>query len=335
MTPIVSGVNMLNAINLVHKDVARASQGLLFQTKKIILLHKGVMSRARNVSMLFMTTMLVPNHIQSQICKGREGVMGPHGILTPFSGCGMADHVYHDGDCCHYRALANGTQIKNMDVIYVEHSALSRFVSQMLPSILSRFILITGKYELFKGITPKTVEAIIRSKQVIHWYTMNPWFRHPKVSGWPYGIVNAVMYSKALDVTMHNPPLRTQGVFKSHLGIGHRPWRIGVPSGQRLKLPEYYRMIASHTHMLSPNGDRPDCYRHYEALGLGTTPITELHSDLYSFFDGSGLLYAQDVHNWTADTEHRPQVNTSIVYEATWRRLLQTAIATKQYPIRL
>lgn len=33
--------------------------------------------------------------------------------------------------------------------------------------------------------------------------------------------------------------------------------------------------------ILSPDGDRADCYRHYEAIAFGAVPITELDPFLY------------------------------------------------------
>lgn len=249
-----------------------------------------------------------------------------YGLLTPYSGCALADHVFHDGDCCRHnaRALTNAAHIRNMDIVYVEHSALKRFTRSILPSTRSRFILISGKFGKGSDLTygyrdPATIERIIKSKAVLHWFTMNPWFSHPKVSGWPYGIIHTKEYCEALS----RPPLeRTAGIFRSHVETSGRPWRIGVPSGPTLNIADYYKQLASHTYVISPNGDRPDCYRNYEALGLGTHPVTELNPAHFTFFAGSGLLFGQDVHNWTIPASPPPQVNTSIVFESTWQSFL-------------
>jgi hypothetical protein len=71
----------------------------------------------------------------------------------------------------------------------------------------------------------------------------------------------------------------------------NREGRKNVPSGPKLNLTEYYDEIANHRFLLSPNGDRPECYRIYEALGLGTIPITELPFQLYFHLKDGPILY--------------------------------------------
>jgi hypothetical protein len=122
---------------------------------------------------------------------------------------------------------------------------------------------------------------------------------------------------------------------KLNLGTSHRPWRIGIPSGKRLKPAQYFEAVASHRYVLSPNGDRPDCYRIYEALGLGTIPITELDPYLYDYLKGSGVLFAQDVH----DTHWKPPHPViapirSVVRSQYWECLLRKAVATGDYRLR-
>ena len=54
--------------------------------------------------------------------------------------------------------------------------------------------------------------------------------------------------------------------------------RDEVPGTENDRLPphEYFVRMSRSRYVLSPNGDRPECFRHYEALGLGVVPITEL-----------------------------------------------------------
>ena len=41
--------------------------------------------------------------------------------------------------------------------------------------------------------------------------------------------------------------------------------------------------MAAHQDVISPDGDRPDCYRNYEAIGLGTVPIVMGQPDLWGW----------------------------------------------------
>ena len=57
--------------------------------------------------------------------------------------------------------------------------------------------------------------------------------------------------------------------------------RSYVPSGPKLSEMDYVREMHRSMFALSPNGDHPECYRHYEALALGTIPTTALDPVLY------------------------------------------------------
>ncbi len=67
-------------------------------------------------------------------------------------------------------------------------------------------------------------------------------------------------------------------------------------SGPKLNYTEYCEEIAQHRFILSPNGDRPECYQMYEAIGMGTVPITEMSSSLYRHLLPAPVLYA--MLNW-------------------------------------
>ena len=66
-------------------------------------------------------------------------------------------------------------------------------------------------------------------------------------------------------------------------------------SKEKLKRPQFYAMLLQHDYVMSPNGDRPECYRHYEALGLGTVPLTQLNHNVYHHFIGTGLIFNNTV----------------------------------------
>jgi hypothetical protein len=59
----------------------------------------------------------------------------------------------------------------------------------------------------------------------------------------------------------------------------------------RQKLPlnktrsqDYYAELAKYKYVISPHGDRPDCYRHWEAIGLGVIPIANINVSLFNPF---------------------------------------------------
>jgi hypothetical protein len=56
---------------------------------------------------------------------------------------------------------------------------------------------------------------------------------------------------------------------------------------------QYYDLIAASKYVVSPAGDRPDTYRHYECIGLGSIPIANINETLYSFF-GKNMMFMSE-----------------------------------------
>ena len=125
----------------------------------------------------------------------------------------------------------------------------------------------------------QAMNALVRNGNVATIFMMNPArFTHHKIQPWPYGVhwqphkqaelsaaVNAANTSQRRSRKMFLSAIGSSGTFRSH--------RTQLPSGPRQARPSYLKELARSEYVLSPDGDRPDCYRHYEALILGAIPI--------------------------------------------------------------
>lgn len=90
---------------------------------------------------------------------------------------------------------------------------------------------------------------------------------------------------------------------------------------KKLGRMQFYAMLSQHDYVLSPNGDRPECYRHYEALGLGTVPLTQLDYNVHRHFIGTGLIFNNTV--WSVQEletklSMNPTVNRNAALEEYW-----------------
>jgi hypothetical protein len=47
----------------------------------------------------------------------------------------------------------------------------------------------------------------------------------------------------------------------------------------------YFKNLAKSKFVISPHGNFPDCYRHWESMYLSAIPITLFHEDLKNFYD--------------------------------------------------
>ena len=131
------------------------------------------------------------------------------------------------------------------------------------------------------------------------------------------------------------PPNKTQLLFVSYLGSTSK-YRENIPVGPKLNVSDYYDAMANSQFVISPEGDRPECYRHYEAIGLGTIPVTNLNPRFYSHLTGSAVFNTSD---WRLETlekvlrndENRQlQANKNMLFEEYWLEYVEHVVG---YPI--
>ncbi|KAI2508400.1 hypothetical protein MHU86_6074 [Fragilaria crotonensis] len=145
------------------------------------------------------------------------------------------------------------------------------------------------------------------------------------------------IYVEAFYRHQHDTPdSKTYGIMQGYLSNTNAK-RSNVPSGPKLQYTEYCEEIASHQFILSPDGDRPECYRTYEAIGMGTVPITELSASLYRHLQPAPVLY--ETYDWNlTETQamerlgvaHFPTVNRMLVLEEYWLDYVQREMGGRE-----
>jgi hypothetical protein len=66
---------------------------------------------------------------------------------------------------------------------------------------------------------------------------------------------------------------------------------FGKKSGNHLTYTEFLTNIAHSEFVISTSGDRDDCYRHYECIGLNAIPISNI-KDGYKDIFGENMIYS-------------------------------------------
>jgi hypothetical protein len=241
-----------------------------------------------------------------------------HGhIQSVLSGCRMAAYVYDiksisvfrmSNDCSRsivsdQRQLKKSSVLQPYDTVYVPFYKLEHFVQNRLNSIDVPIVLISGQWFLYK-FPNETYDALINNTFIVRWFVQDLDFYakdpdHPKLNSWPYGIKEQDI--DGLRSEMLKPPgPKTNKIFTTFLSLGSKnPTRTIVQQGKKLKLRVYLRRMRLSEYVLAPDGDRPECFRHWEALALGTVPITELRPEYYRHFIGTGLMFQQTHWNVT------------------------------------
>ena len=145
-----------------------------------------------------------------------------------------------------------------------------------------------------------------------------------KVSPWPYGLQeNTFKKNHLFGLKLYWRAFELENRHRSGLFLGYFRMiesRQGIPRGPRKKPRHYYHGLIESHYTFSPDGDRPDCFRHYEAIGLGSIPITQLDPFHYRHLAGGPVIYNNSNWNSTFWNMSVPNVtvNRNLVFAEYW-----------------
>lgn len=205
--------------------------------------------------------------------------------------------------------------IKTGDIVMVQIDCLKYFLDIVLPwleTTRTQIILITGQYHLpalKKGIMS---DILLRHPNILLWICLEPIYNekeHPKFMAFPIGFSYTNIHdymdfikSRLLDCPSITTWDKTEQIINTpvsvhrHLPLNHirRTHPIfGSESGARISYNEYLSRISKAKFVMSPTGDRDDCYRHYECIGLGAIPISNLGETYMPIFsEGLDIIKA-------------------------------------------
>ena len=217
-------------------------------------------------------------------------------------------------------AAAAAAQLPAYTKLYVQVNVFASFVQRLLPRIQTPLILMTGQYSMpaLKGSGKERAlfDAVLAHPNIVRWWSQNPVqlpARTPnphKYRGIPYGIKHSELspYAKCHAEAHAGPPNKTaellyapfalhgaRDVTDTRSKLATLPQYAGthLPNGNLVApMPyrQYCRRIAQARFVLSPPGDRFECYRHLEAIGAGAVPICDCPAPYAQLFSGWMLL---------------------------------------------
>jgi hypothetical protein len=219
-------------------------------------------------------------------------------------------------DCQHQKGDAitdaNLHLLQSGDSLFVQLHRLHYFVDTILPQLNVSIVLFSTSWTGNIWSTPANVqesqlrdrlaEALVSSDKIAHMFLTNPPYVHPKMSGIPLGLKLKKNWNKRrlqftqyvdeywkflLTVTEADVQKRN-GVYMGYLDKTH-PTRQGLPNGKKVPFSTYLQHMSEHEYVLSPRGVKPDCYRNWEAIGLGVVPVTNTNRTLHGYTQGAIL----------------------------------------------
>jgi hypothetical protein len=275
-------------------------------------------------------------------------------VINARSGCDMTSWVYpsadprrpghNDCEANEARDVRSPLQLQAYDTLFVPMNQMLHFVDFFLPNITTPIVVVSGQWHDLspeKYMPELCFFKMVDSPHIVRWFLQNkptwawPEPKHPKISSFPFGVKpKRRAYLNQLQLYRADPLVKTDKIFVSYLSNSTSS-RARIQSGvKRLDYTEYIRAIRAANYTLSPNGDRPDCYRHYEAIGMGSMPITELNDDEYEHF-GHNVIYATkdwDLATLQRTLPERMNVNRKLVFEEYWMEYMERTVG---HPLRV
>jgi hypothetical protein len=228
--------------------------------------------------------------------------------------------------------------VQKYDSIYVPFVQLEHFVNETLPHIQNEFVLLSGQNSLPPNPVPRRVyDVIIQHSLILKWFLQNlPINAHnpydPKLAPFPYGL--HPMQPAALLAEMKKKVTKNNFMYLSWFKKSNNMnVRRDIPNGEKVATDEYLRRMHQSSYVLSPDGDRPECHRHYEAIALGTVPITSLDPHFYRHLKANVVF---DEHQWNlteleARLPRRPEVNQRLIFGEYWMEYVEREVG---HPMR-
>ena len=227
-------------------------------------------------------------------------------IINPFSFVKISDFYYgkldrFKTDKCITKE--DKDKIKKYSIIFVEAFSFVDFVENFFPLINQKIILITGGLALPQVELGKHSDKILRSDKVILWFSQNPIYENnEKYFAIPYGInitnTKAVkifckkaneVYKTKKTINILNSPVKIH----QHLPENHVRKKydiLGRKAPRYMHFEFFFEKLLKSKFVVSTTGDREDCHRHYECIGLGAIPISNV-SSFYKNIFGDNMEY--------------------------------------------
>jgi hypothetical protein len=228
-------------------------------------------------------------------------------LVTPFSGFILSQHFLSDEIDKHRLSWLNPRsrrlkhygpiKIEVGDVIYCQVDQLENFVKSFLPRISNPYVLISGKWQLPALQESRYVQTILADDKLLAWFSQNQIYDDLPISPFPYGInleSVASVFARLDEIISDKDDsvLIPFAKVHSHLISSSKRDREFLSKFMEAEksLDEYLEDINTHKWVVSPAGDRPDTYRHWEIIALGSIPITKLPKNFKKLFGSSALL---------------------------------------------
>jgi len=198
----------------------------------------------------------------------------------------------------------NYNDIKEGDIIQIQVDLLDFFYVKITPILYTRkikVIIFTSQWHLPQVTLSSKTDLLLNHENILLWISQNPIYKnHPKYMAFPYGIchhnvIHYVYFIKQNQINDKNIMiLNHYSSVHGHLPSDHIRKKydlFGKNSGNLTNYDEFLNNLLHSKFVISTTGDRDDCYRHYECIGLNAIPISNI-DPFYKDIFGENMVYS-------------------------------------------
>jgi hypothetical protein len=201
----------------------------------------------------------------------------------------------------------NYNDIKNFEIIQIQVDLFHFFCHEILPIIIKnniKVIIITSQFHLPQIQRSQTTDDILNHSNIVLWISQNPIYENnEKYMAFPYGICHTNINNYVNFIKLNN--IETDKKIKivnqyatthSHLPNNHIRKRFDIfgknsGNGSNVNYTEFLTSILNSEFVISTAGDRDDCYRHYECIGLNAIPVSNINGGYKDIFEDN-MVYS-------------------------------------------
>jgi hypothetical protein len=199
----------------------------------------------------------------------------------------------------------NYNDIKNFEIIQIQVDYFDFFYNEILPIIIKnniKVVIITSQWHLPQIQRNYKTDDLLNNSNILLWVSQNPIYtNNDKYMAFPYGIRHDKIIEYVNFIKSNNNNniknikiLNQYSSSPSNLPDSHirKMFDIfGKNSGKIMNYTEFLTNILNAEFVISTSGDRDDCYRHYECIGLNAIPVSNIN-DGYKDIFGENMVYS-------------------------------------------
>jgi hypothetical protein len=144
-------------------------------------------------------------------------------------------------------------------------------------------------------------DDLLNNNNILLWISQNPIYTNNiKYMAFPYGICHHNINDYVNFIKLYNNNDKNIKILNQyaspHAHLPNNHIRImfdifGKDSGKYMNYTNFLTNILNAEFVISTSGDRDDCYRHYECIGLNAIPVSNIN-DGYKEIFGENMIYS-------------------------------------------